>query len=217
MITLKYDKEKKKTSVVKKNLNPVFMKQFYFDRVLSTTSKNLVEIIVDDYDLSGNDFMGRVTVPLVTLKSRKEVRRWFKLENKEGTNDGKERGEILLALRWTYDKRAKPPVAEGGLDALEDLKPTRRITTLPKQKRKTIKKKEVRLNEERSDSKCITPVFLHNEQHSTRRFAPRLTHRRLSSPLNQDFWTNTANGWSTRISTLRSLTGTTRRRSLAPG
>jgi hypothetical protein len=120
------------------------MKQISFDRMLSTTSKNLVEVIVEDYDLGGNDFMGQVSVPLVTLKDRKEVRKWFKLQNKEGTMDGKDRGEILLAFRWTYDIRAKPPVAKGGLDALEDIKPKRRVSSPPKRERKkTVVKKEV--------------------------------------------------------------------------
>ena len=141
---IRFDKEKKKTDVMKKNLNPVFMKQVHFDRMLSTTSKNLVEVVVEDYDLGGNDFMGQVSVPLVTLKDRKEVRRWFKLQNKDGTVDGKDRGEILLAFRWTYDKSAKPPVEKGGLEALEDIKPKRRVSTPPKRERKkTVVKKEV--------------------------------------------------------------------------
>ncbi|GMI11378.1 hypothetical protein TrVE_jg4950 [Triparma verrucosa] len=135
MVTLSYDEEKKKSKIVKKNLNPVWMERFYFDRVLSTISKNLVEIKVEDYDLAGNDFMGKVSIPLVLLKERKESRLWMKLENEKGTNDGKERGEILIAARWVYDPKANPPKVPGALDDLEDMKP-RRISTVPKQKKR---------------------------------------------------------------------------------
>lgn len=118
------------------------MERFYFDRVLSTISKNLVTLTIEDYDLDGNDFMGKVTIPLVTLKDRKEMRIWMKLENEKGTNDGKERGEILLAARWVYDPKAKPPKVPGALDDLEDMKP-RRISTVPKQKKRRETKVEI--------------------------------------------------------------------------
>jgi len=133
VVKLRYDKEVLKSKVVKKTLNPVWMERFHFDRVLSTISKNTVEIIVEDYDLNGNDFMGKVNIPLVSLKDRKELRMWQKLENEKGTNDGKERGELLVALRWVYDPKAKPPKVPGALDDLEkqETKP-RRISTVPK-------------------------------------------------------------------------------------
>ncbi|GMH86935.1 hypothetical protein TL16_g10698 [Triparma laevis f. inornata] len=142
VVTLSFDEEKKKSKTVKKNLNPVWMERFYFDRVLSTISKNLVTLTIEDYDLDGNDFMGKVTIPLVTLKDRKEMRIWMKLENEKGTNDGKERGEILLAARWVYDPKAKPPKVPGALDDLEDMKP-RRISTVPKQKKRRETKVDV--------------------------------------------------------------------------
>ena len=143
VVKLSYDKEKHKTKVVKKNLYPVFMERFFFDRVLSTTSKNTIEVTVEDYDLTGNDFIGRVKIPLISLKDRTEVRHWFKLGNKEGKTDGKDRGELLLAVRWTYDPKAKPPkAAGGGLDDLNDAKPKRKITTVPKRKITKAKKVE---------------------------------------------------------------------------
>ena len=141
VVKLQYDKEVLKSKVIKKSLNPVWMGRFHFDRVLSTISKNMVEIIIEDYDLNGNDFMGKVNIPLVSLKDRKEQRMWRKLENEKGTNDGKYRGELLLALRWVYDPKSKPPKVAGAFEELEnqEVKP-RRITTVPKRLTRVNKK-----------------------------------------------------------------------------
>ena len=46
VVKLQYDKEVLKSKVIKKSLNPVWMGRFHFDRVLSTISKNMVEIII---------------------------------------------------------------------------------------------------------------------------------------------------------------------------
>lgn len=93
-----------------------------------------------DYDLgSGNDFMGKVCIPLSHLSERKEVRQWYKLGNKEGTNDGKDYGQLLLSLWHVNDPASKPPLDSSNyLDDLEKLPPAEVTTVAPP----TVSKKE---------------------------------------------------------------------------
>jgi hypothetical protein len=112
------------------------MEKITFDRILSTGSKNLIEIVLEDYDLDGNDFMGKVEIPLVSLKDRKERREWFPLENKDGTNDGQDRGALLLGVLWSYDVKAIPPEGQSAMDALNEETPARKMTLAPAPKKK---------------------------------------------------------------------------------
>ena len=66
-----------------------------------------LELVVDDWDqFSGNDFMGRLELPLAGYADKRRVRRWFKLQPQIGAKDSKlwgdeaskDRGEVELVL-----------------------------------------------------------------------------------------------------------------------
>ena len=64
-MTVKLGRETAKTPVVKKSLDPVFKSEL----VLHAEHRGaIVEVTVEDYDeMSGNDFMGRVKIPLAQV------------------------------------------------------------------------------------------------------------------------------------------------------
>jgi len=145
VITLQYDDEKKSTKTIKKSLNPVFMEQFYFDRVVAMTSKNTLILTVEDHDLNGNDFMGRVEISLTSLASRKERREWFPLMSKTNTADGVDRGSLLLGVVWSYNVAAKPPNESSSLDELNAAPVVARRVTRPVMLKKKVKSTKMKL------------------------------------------------------------------------
>lgn len=49
-----------------------------------------------------SEFMGKISIPMASLKARTEVRQWYDLLNKDSVVD-KDRGKLLVALRWVYN------------------------------------------------------------------------------------------------------------------
>ena len=49
----------------------------------------VIHVHVEDYDLTGNDFMGSVRLPLAAMADRHPHRRWFKLNPKSSTKKKK--------------------------------------------------------------------------------------------------------------------------------
>ncbi|KAH8074107.1 hypothetical protein JL721_2669 [Aureococcus anophagefferens] len=80
-----------KSTVKKKELNPVWQETFIFT---CEDESATLHCTLDDYDpLSGNDFMGLASVPVRTLANRKIHRGWHKLGPAKGKDDkGKKRG-----------------------------------------------------------------------------------------------------------------------------
>ena len=108
----------------KKSLNPEWNETFTLETHDMDTEKGILEVEVEDYDLaSGNDFMGKALVPLLTFAEAKEapVRAWYKLGNEDGSTiitplsaaEGKKalaknpfamgRGEVELEVKWVHN------------------------------------------------------------------------------------------------------------------
>lgn len=89
-----------KTKYIKKNLNPQWNETFYFplhDEQLS------LQVTVEDYDLTANDFMGRVVLPLNVYADMKPVRQWLKLRDKRGMVASENLGDIELSILWRFN------------------------------------------------------------------------------------------------------------------
>ena len=64
-----------------------------------------LEVMVEDWDFTSNDFMGAVRIQLAPLaEDRKLLRQWFVLGDENGAEDSMKRGRIELAVRWQYNK-----------------------------------------------------------------------------------------------------------------
>ena len=61
-----------------------------------------VTLELRDSDMLTSEFMGKISVPMASLKARTEVRQWHDLLNIDGVID-KDRGKLLVALRWIYN------------------------------------------------------------------------------------------------------------------
>lgn len=90
------------TTTKKQTLHPVWNEQFTLPCEFNEEVE--VELKVEDWDLmGGNDFLGRIYIPVSDLSRNGQVtRRTFKLLDKDGIEDI-ERGEIEVAMRWTHD------------------------------------------------------------------------------------------------------------------
>ena len=78
-----------------------------------------------DYDLLGDDFMGRVLVPLDTLFDKTRDQSWHVVGGKEGAEDGKSRGEIELALHWWFNPELQPEFFDKPEDEVSVIKRAR--------------------------------------------------------------------------------------------
>ncbi|KAK7250084.1 Protein kinase C conserved region 2 (CalB) [Aureococcus anophagefferens] len=102
LVTFDLGGSKQKSTVKKKELNPVWQETFIFT---CEDESATLHCTLDDYDpLSGNDFMGLASVPVRTLANRKIHRGWHKLGPAKGKDDkGKKRGRLEMALRWKHN------------------------------------------------------------------------------------------------------------------
>ena len=102
--------DRAKTTVKKRNLNPVYKETFKLACPQDLDAS--VEILVEDYDVAGeNDFMGKVVIPLAPMAAGNAHRAWYTLgDEKTGRPDGVQmRGQVELVLRWKHN----PDFAEG--------------------------------------------------------------------------------------------------------
>ena len=68
-----------------------------------------LEVMVEDWDFTSNDFMGAVRIQLAPLaEDRKLLRQWFPLGDENGAEDSMKRGRVELAVRWQYNKALDP-------------------------------------------------------------------------------------------------------------
>jgi len=66
----------------------------------------ILEATLWDFDaISGNDFMGKVNIPLAKLRHRSTTRRWYGLSDASGRRSGP-RGDLDLQLRWVHNPGA---------------------------------------------------------------------------------------------------------------
>src|SRR3546814_4781178 len=61
---------------------------------------------MEDEDATMNDFMGKVNIPLLYLEDKHTETRWHALLNEDGLDDGVNRGEVMLQLKWTFNPNA---------------------------------------------------------------------------------------------------------------
>ena len=92
--------KKKKTKTIKKNLNPQWNETFFIPVADESLS---LEVTVEDYDLTANDFMGRVIIPLSTYADKKPVKQWFKLKDKRGNVSSENLGDLELNILWRFN------------------------------------------------------------------------------------------------------------------
>lgn len=100
----------KKSTVQKKNLNPVWKEHFAWQIEDEKRFSETLTVRLDDYDMaSGNDFIGSFEVPLNELNDCVERRQWFTLNGEE---EGAEVGNVLLAYRLVHNPEYAPFVEE---------------------------------------------------------------------------------------------------------
>lgn len=92
--------KKKQTKHIKKNLNPQWNETFFFP--LTDESLSL-QVTVEDYDLTANDFMGRVILPLNVYADMKPVKQWLKLKDKRGNVSSENLGDVELSILWRFN------------------------------------------------------------------------------------------------------------------
>lgn len=93
------------TKSISKNLDPVWNEELIFPGV--TDPSLSLQITVEDYDLTKNDFMGRIIIPLYQFERMVPTRKWYRLNNLQGSSDGVNRGEVELAIVWVFNPKVK--------------------------------------------------------------------------------------------------------------
>ena len=96
-VTLSCDGETSKSTIKRKELNPVWLETFKFPAFDSKTSLKLT--VFDHDDLGKDDFMGRVNIRMKDLKDKALKRMTLKLEGESGRAD-EDRGEVEFFAAW---------------------------------------------------------------------------------------------------------------------
>jgi hypothetical protein len=68
--------------------------------------------VVEDYDVTINDFMGKAEVSVSDLRPNEERNLAVELGDKRGKKDKKQRGTLQITLLWTYDSNARDIAAK---------------------------------------------------------------------------------------------------------
>ena len=104
-----------KSQQKRKELNPVWLESFSWP---VEDDEAILEVVVEDHDVMGNNFMGRTSIPLKTLSDRKIHRQWHRLlppklkkgQKRSSKDAGKKRGRIDLAARWVHNPKLVVPL-----------------------------------------------------------------------------------------------------------
>lgn len=108
-MTFTLEGERKNSKVKKKNLEPIWTEHFEFP---VEEMEDTLECVCDDWDLlSGNDFMGKVDIPLRLFHDRKIDRRWWWLCTADG-RDHRDLGKIEMAFRLYHNPAYVFPTPE---------------------------------------------------------------------------------------------------------
>ncbi|KAJ8601660.1 hypothetical protein CTAYLR_007449 [Chrysophaeum taylorii] len=112
LVTMSCVGERKSSTVKKKSLYPVWNEVFSF-RVRPQDQRGeplVLEIVVDDWDeVSSNDFMGRIVIPLDAKHFGAPKRQWYSLQGRRQESSSPPKsskttpfGEVELAIHWRY-------------------------------------------------------------------------------------------------------------------
>lgn len=88
-----------RTSTQYKTLNPVWNEMFQFE---VHDINNHIDFLVYDEDRHGEDFLGRIIVPLLSIKNKKMI--WYQLKNKKLQSTAKGRILIRIDIEWSLVK-----------------------------------------------------------------------------------------------------------------
>jgi Ca2+-dependent lipid-binding protein len=92
--------KKLKSTIKQKTLEPVWNEEFGFPVCDPMDS---LEVIVEDDDTLKNDFLGKVILPLINYSDMRTERKWLKLFNDDGLDDGENRGSVMLQVQWRFN------------------------------------------------------------------------------------------------------------------
>ena len=112
-VTLQFGDKKEKTEVVKKSLEPIWMKMFELPVPVTKDKKPLpsLDVLVEDHDTLSSDFLGKVTISPASIPPLEAdgaaPPTWYPLCNKDGS-PAADRGQIQLALKMVYDPQYDP-------------------------------------------------------------------------------------------------------------
>lgn len=106
IVTLFCAGERKTTSIKTKSLFPVWNEVFSFNVRLDDPNPSAasltLDVVVDDWDeLTANDFMGQLSIPVVDIHDSLPRRQWYPLQGR--SNQKRNLGEIELAIQWRYN------------------------------------------------------------------------------------------------------------------
>lgn len=113
-VTLEFGDTKMKTNIVKKSLEPIWMK--LFELPVPSQGKKLgplpaLNVLVQDHDTLTSDFLGKVSVSASSLPALEAdgaaPPTWYPLQNKDGSPSAS-LGQIQLALKLVYDAQHDP-------------------------------------------------------------------------------------------------------------
>lgn len=85
-----------RTSTQYKTLNPEWNEMFHFD---VKDINNQLDILVFDEDFAGEDFLGRIVIPLLSIKNKKMV--WYQLKDKKLQNNAKGKLLLRMDIEWS--------------------------------------------------------------------------------------------------------------------
>ncbi|RLN20509.1 hypothetical protein BBJ28_00005436 [Nothophytophthora sp. Chile5] len=104
IVFLTFNGQKHESSKKERTLKPQWNEKFGF---FATDVKNSLTLLVEDYDITINDFMGKAEISVSDLKPNVEKNMAVELGGKKGRKDKKERGTLQITLLWTYDPDAR--------------------------------------------------------------------------------------------------------------
>ncbi|KAJ0394355.1 hypothetical protein P43SY_006836 [Pythium insidiosum] len=104
LVKLTLNGKKHETTRKDKTLRPQWNEKFGF---LVTDINTSLSLVVEDFDVTINDFMGQAKVDVSKLEPNVEKTMTVELLDKKFRKDKTERGTLTLSLLWTYDASAQ--------------------------------------------------------------------------------------------------------------
>ncbi|XP_038985637.1 C2 and GRAM domain-containing protein At1g03370-like isoform X1 [Phoenix dactylifera] len=110
-VKLQIGKQRAKTKVVKKNLNPVWNEEFSF--LVGDPSEELTVYVLDEDKIFSDDFLGQVKVPLLKVLDTDDLSlgtQWYQLQPKNKKSKSKDYGDIRLTVTLSQKNTDEIPI-----------------------------------------------------------------------------------------------------------